>query len=111
MRKWFEAKGVDSSVIWEEGSSRDVVENMLYSRQILDQQNATRVIVVTAAHNVRRAGAALEIVGWMNGSAWSVECISSSESHAKYLDAGADREKLYRDTLRAYGMPMMCTLP
>lgn len=111
MRKWFESKGVDPSVIWEEGHSRDVVENMLYSRQILDQQNAARVVIVTAAHNVRRAGAALEIVGWMQGSAWTVECVSSSRSHAKYIDAGADREKLYRDTLRAYGMPMMGTHP
>lgn len=111
MRKWFESRGVDSSVIWEEGYSRDVVENMLYSRQILDQQNATCVVVVTAAHNVRRAGAALEIVGWMHGAAWTVECVSSSQSHAKYLDTGADREKLYRDSLRAYGMPMMGTYP
>ncbi len=55
----------------------------------------------------------MEIVGWAaygeDGSVGSVA--ASGDSFSGWHDDGGDRLKLYRDALRAYGMPMMHTYP
>lgn len=113
MRDWLVARGIAAERIFEEGYSRDLVENMVYSRQILDPLGARTVLIVTSANNVRRAGAVLEIVGWTRGSAWKspVAVSASGESLDSFVDDGRDRLKLHRDCLRAYGLPMMRTFP
>lgn len=112
MRRWLEAQGVAAERIYEEGYARDLVENLLYSRQILDILGVKRVLIVTSAHNVRRTGAAMETIKRHRGSFWRVEVVSSSgDSFAGFVDNGSDRLKVYRDTLRASGQPMMRTFP
>lgn len=109
MRDWLIGRGVAAGRIHLEGYSRDIVENLIYSRNILDLLDPDLVVLITSAHNVRRAGAGLEILCWNNGSNWQVESIAPSVEG--YLDDGRDRLKVYRDTLRAYGMPMMNSFP
>ena len=112
MSEWLRQHGVADERIFEEGYSRDLVENAVYSRQILDLLDIEAVLAVNAAGNFRRTGAALETVAHTCGSAWIVRTVSASgDSFSRFADDGSDALKLYRDTLRAYGMPMMATYP
>lgn len=112
MRRWLMERGVDEGRIREEGYARDIVENLLFSRPILDAEGIGRVVAVTAAGNVRRTGASLEIVAWTGGSTWSVEVVAASGgTFDAFRDDREDLLKLYRDTLRSYGMPMMAAYP
>lgn len=112
MRRWLEEKGVPAECVIEEGYSRDLVENLIYSRHILDILGAESVIAVTSANNVRRAGSGMEILAWINGSSWRVfSTAASGETLDNFSDDGSDRLKLFRDTLRVYGIPMMRTYP
>ncbi len=112
MSAWFRERGVSADRIYEEGYSRDLVENAVYSRQILDLLDIEAVMAVNAACNIRRTGAALETLAHTSGSAWIVRTVAASgDSFARFEDNGADTLKLYRDILRAYGLPMMATYP
>jgi tetratricopeptide (TPR) repeat protein len=112
MRQWLVERGVNRNRIYEEGYSRDVVENLVYSRQILDMAASERVLVVTAAENLRRAGACMDVLAWKKGSAFKTEVAAAAGmSSSRFVDDGRDRLKLFRDSLRAYGMPMMRTYP
>lgn len=112
MRRWLTARGVARDRIREEGYARDCVENLLFARPYLDAENAGRAIIVTAAGNVRRTGAALETIAWTCGSAWKTSAVAASgETFSSFRDDGGDRLKVYRDILRAYGVPMMASYP
>lgn len=112
MSEWLRDHGVADDRIYEEGYSRDMVENAVYSRQILDLLDIEAVLVVNSAGNFRRTGAAFETVAHTCGSAWIVRTVSASgSSFQRFRDDGSDALKLYRDTLRAYGMPMMAVYP
>lgn len=111
MRRWLTANGVARERIVEEGYARDVVENLLFSRQILDLLRLRRVVAVTSAIDVRRTAAGLDILRRMMGSAWSVSGVAASDTPPSRPDGGAERVKLYRDSLRLYGMPMMGVFP
>lgn len=112
MRRWLVDMGVDRGRVFEEGYARDVVENLLYSRQILDIVGVDAVVLVTSAVDVRRAGAGMEIAGWRNGSSWRVTAVAAGgKSLAQHRENASVRLKLYRDTLRAYGMPMLRSYP
>lgn len=109
MREWLEGRGVAGGRICEEGYSRDVVENLVYSRQILALNRVDAVLIVTSACDVRRAGASLEIMAGACGDGWSVQAVAASGG--EFADDGRDRLKAYRDALRAFGMPMMDAYP
>lgn len=111
MRGWLAARGIPESRIWEEGSSRDCVENILYSRQIMTANGVDEVLAVTAAENVRRVGASMRVAGWTGGWAGAVDVVSSSEEMSGFEDDGRDSQKAYRDVLRAHGLPMMASYP
>ncbi|MCC8190740.1 MAG: YdcF family protein [Planctomycetes bacterium] len=112
MRRWLIDHGVAPERIHEEGYARDLVENLIYSRQILDILGTDRLLLVTSADNVRRAGAGMSIQGWRHGSGWRVDATAcAGASFTTFVDDGRDRLKLYRDALRAYGEPMMRTFP
>lgn len=111
MRDWLLARGVAADRIWEEGYSRDCVENLIYSRQLLTVNGVEDVLIVTAAGNVRRVGAAMEVLGRVSGWEGGVTATSSSGEYAEYVDNGADRLKAYREVLRVYGIPMMAAYP
>ncbi len=111
MRDWLLARGVDAGRIWEEGYSRDCVENLVYSRQIMAANGVEEVLIVTAAGNVRRVGASMRVLGWATGWEVAVAVVSSSGEMAGHVDDGGDRLKAYREVLRAYGMPMMAAYP
>lgn len=112
MRDWLLERGLPPERIHEEGCARDVVENILYSRYILDAERIRRVVAVTAANNVRRTGAALDIIAWTRGCSWSSTVTAASGgSFAAFADDGRDRGKLFRDALRAYGLPTMTAYP
>ncbi|MCD8140938.1 MAG: YdcF family protein [Planctomycetaceae bacterium] len=107
MREWLAERGVAEARIHEEGYARDTVENLIFSRYILDMHAADAAVVVTSGHNVRRAGACLEVLSVDYGSDRPVFAVSSGQ----YEDDGRDRLKVYRDVLRAYGIPMMAAYP
>ncbi len=109
MREWLEERGVAPERIAEEGYSRDVVENLVYSRHMLGRDRRDAVLVVTSAPDVRRAGAGLEIMARVHGDAWTAQAVASSLDG--FRDDGRDRLKAYRDALRAFGMPMMSAYP
>lgn len=112
MRRWLLEKGVDPDRVWEEGYARDVVENLLYSRQILSVGGMRSAVCLTSAIDVRRAGAGMEIAAWSGGDALTVAATAASGSScADFQDDGRDRLKLFRDALRAYGIPMQRTFP
>lgn len=112
MRRWLVERGVDAGRIREEGYARDIVENLLFSRPILDAEGAGRVVAVTAAGNVRRTGASFGIVAWTCGSTWSVKVVAASgDTFDDFRDDREDLLKLYRDALRSYGVPMMAAYP
>lgn len=109
MRRWLEDRGIARDRIYVEGYARDLVENLVYSRQILDILNVDRALIVTSPNNVRRSGAAMEILCWANGASWGISVVASTLEG--FIDDGGDRIKLYRDTLRAYGLLMMTVFP
>lgn len=112
MSAWLAANGVPPEQIHEEGHARDIVENILYSRHILDWIGAEQVLIITSAVDVRRTRLIAEIAAWANGSAWrsyTMAAVIGDQRHAR--DSGPDDIKIYRDTLRAYGIPMMRTYP
>ncbi len=112
MSEWLRERGVADDRIYEEGYSRDLVENAVYSRQILDLLDVEAALVVNSAGNIRRTGAAFETVAAACGSAWVVRTVcASGESFTRFADDGSDILKLYRDTLRAAGVPMMAAYP
>lgn len=115
MRRWLTANGVARERIIEEGYARDVVENLLFSRQILDLLRLRDVVAVTSAIDVRRTAAGLDILRRVMGSAWNVSGVAASDRppHAQGSEnrAGSEGVKLYRDSLRLYGMPMMGVFP
>lgn len=112
MRDWLMEHGVDGPRILPEGYSRDVLENCIYSRQILDQIGAQRVVVITSADAARRAGACLTVYGRASGSRWTVAGIAASpKSVYSFSESEQDRIKLWRDILRAHGVLMMRTWP
>lgn len=113
MRDWLIDKGISAERIHEEGYARDLVENLLYSRHILNLLKARTAVIITSSNNVRRAGACMEIIAWVGGFSLRVPPVvpASGESLTGFIDDGGDRLKLYRDALRAYGLPMMHTYP
>ena len=112
MGAWLRERGVAAERIYEEGYSRDLVENIIYSRQILDLLDIDAVLVITSAANYRRAGAVLETVAHNSGSAWLSRVVAASgQTFSSFKDNGGDQLKLYRDVLRAYGCPMMVVYP
>lgn len=112
MRDWLCQRGIAPERIYEEGYSRDLVENIIYSRQILDLLDVDAVLVITSAGNYRRAGAVLETVAHNAGSAWLSRVVAASgQTFTAFKDNGGDQLKLYRDVLRAYGCPMMVVYP
>lgn len=112
MRRWLTERGVAAERIHEEGYARDVVENLVYSRYILDLAGADATLLVTSAIDVRRAGAGMDILDWLHGSPRPVSAIATGrKSDAGFVDGRDDRLKLYRDALRAYGLPMMRCYP
>lgn len=112
MRQWLVARGMAEERILEEGYARDLVENLVYSGHIVDMVGAEAALIVTSAENQRRAGAVMETLGWTTGPRWRVAVVAASgDSFRAFRDDGRDRLKLYRDVLRAYGMPMMRIFP
>lgn len=112
MRKWLKERGIDARRICEEGYSRDTVENLLFSRQIMQFLKIDAVVVVTAAGNVRRVGPSMEMIRSRLGPPWHIEVVAASgPTFDAFRDQGEDRLKAYRDVLRAAGMPMMAVYP
>lgn len=112
MREWFLAQGVEEGRLFEEGYARDVVENLVYVRDILDGLAAKEVVVVTSAIDVRRARVVGEVVAWSRGSAWKIGVVAAEIGSSPLAqDAGAGNVKIYRDSLRATGLPMLRSYP
>lgn len=106
MRERLEARGIAPGRIHGEGSSRDVIENLVYSRHILAINKYDAVLLVTSSPDVRRAGAGLEIMAAVHGDSYAVRAVASSPG-----DDVQNRLKTYRDALRAFGIPMMAAYP
>lgn len=112
MSEWLRKKGVAAEQIYEEGYSRDIVENLIFSRQILARLNVDAVVGVTCAVNIRRTGSGLGILSERYGLGWEVEAVAASgATYESFTDDGGDRLKLYRDSLRTFGIPMMASYP
>lgn len=112
MREWLEARGIAPERIHEEGYSRDVIENLLFSREILAGLGVDGVIGVSCAINARRTGSGLEILSKQYAHGWKVWfAAASGDTFANFKDDGSDDIKLYRDILRVYGIPMMNSYP
>lgn len=112
MREWLLENGVAERRVVEEGYARDVVENCLFSRQIMEAYRIDQALLVTSSVDVRRSRLVLEVANFANGSRFDVAAIASRPGGPEYSrDPGPRDVKIYRDTLRAYGMPMMRVYP
>ncbi|MDR1535405.1 MAG: YdcF family protein [Planctomycetota bacterium] len=112
MRRWLTGRGIGEERILEEGYARDLVENILYSRQLLAPLGVGEVICLVSADSARRAGAGLEIAGWNAGTPWRrVAVMVPGETSAGAADSVGGRLKLFRDALRVYGLPLMRIYP
>jgi len=56
MRHVIETEGVPASMIWTEERSHSTYENALYGAQILRNKGISRIVLVTDAYHMRRAG-------------------------------------------------------
>lgn len=112
MRNWLVQNGIAEERIHEEGNSRDIVENIVYSRDILDSLSVGAALFVTSAVNVRRTRLIARVVAWSGGSAWLPFVVASKTGPDRYdSDCGTQDFKTYRDIIRAYGIPLMHTYP
>lgn len=112
MRDWLLERDVAPDRVHEEGYARDTVENLVYSRFIVEMEGADSVTVITSAYNIRRAGASMEALAFSRGASWPVYAVAGGgETSAAFRDDGSDRLKVYRDILRAFGIPMMAAYP
>ncbi len=117
MRDWLLARGVAGERIHEEGFSRNIIENVIYSRQILDLLAVDSALVITGMVEARRAGLCFEVIGAKCGSGWRarVVCGAGTAGASSPAPGGAvgDNEllKLYRDSLRAEGVLLMGIFP
>ncbi|MCC8107907.1 MAG: YdcF family protein [Planctomycetes bacterium] len=109
MADWLVRAGMEPSRIRHEGYSRDLVENVLYSRDVLVLLQAEAVLVVTSAHDVRRAVVCFETVGALSGRPWPTQGVAAG--NGVITDDGADAMKVYRDSLRVFGLPLMAVYP
>ncbi len=108
MRDWLVARGVARERIFEEGYSRNIVENVYYSRQILDMLRAGTVLAITGGTDVRRTGICFEEYAKRCGSAWrTLVCAGQDETG----EGTVELLKIYRDSLRAWGMLLMGIFP
>lgn len=112
MGEWLRGRGVEAKWVYEEGYSRDIVENLLFSRQLLAGLQVDAVFGVTCAVNVRRTGVGLDILSEQYGLGWRTEVVAAGgETFGAFVDDGRDGLKLYRDSLRVFGIPMMASYP
>ncbi len=112
MREWLVQNGIAEERIHEEGNSRDIVENIIYSKDILDSISADKALFITSAINVRRTRLIARIVAWRSGSRWEPYVAAAIIGPDPYdSDSGAADFKTYRDSIRAYGIPLMHTFP
>lgn len=112
MKQWLINKGVDASRIIDENYARDTVENMVYSRYIVDSLQIKDVVLISSGTHVRRGRAVLEILSWANGSPLNVQMVAALDKPLSQLQDEGDRTiGIYRDSLRAYGLYMMRSTP
>lgn len=111
IRDWLVANGVAADRIIEEGYARDVVENCLYTLQIMEICRFTRLLIVTSAIDVRRARLAMGTAAWTNGHPCAIKAVACESDVSNYHDTTPTKIKIHRDILRAHGMPMMRVFP
>lgn len=109
MREWLLARGMAEDRVSEEGYARDVVENCLFSRHIMETRRVVRALLVTSEVDVRRARLVMEVAHFAAGSRRETAAVASRSGDSR--DPGPGDVKIYRDALRAYGMPMMRVYP
>lgn len=112
MRNWLVRNGIAEERIHDEGNSRDIVENIVYSRDILDSLSVGAALFVTSAINVRRTRLIARVVAWSGGSVWLPFVVAAKMGSDRYdSDCGTGDFKTYRDIIRAYGIPLMHAYP
>ncbi|MFP2694250.1 ElyC/SanA/YdcF family protein [Enterobacter ludwigii] len=112
MKRWLIDKGIDASRIIDENYARDTVENMIYSRYIVDSLKIKDVILISSGTHVRRGRAVFEILTWANGNPVNVQMVASLDKPLSQLQNEGERTfGIYRDSLRAYGLYMMRSAP
>lgn len=112
MKRWLMDKGIDGGRIIDENYARDTVENMIYSRYIINELKMKNVVLISSGTHVRRGKAILEVLGWKNGGAFNVQMVAAPDKPlAELQDEGARKLGIYRDALRAYGLYMMRSAP
>ncbi|WP_347253149.1 ElyC/SanA/YdcF family protein [Leminorella grimontii] len=112
MKRWLMEKGIGSARIIDENYARDTVENMVYSRYIINELKVKNVVLISSGTHVRRGKAILEVLGWKNGGEFNVQMVAAPDKPlAELQDEGARTLGIYRDALRAYGLYMMRAAP
>ncbi len=112
MKQWLINKGLPPANIIDENYARDTVENMIYSRYIIDILKADNIILISSGTHVRRAKAILDVLSWNNGRSINVQMIAALDKPLSELQSENERKLvIYRDALRAYGLHIMRTAP
>ncbi|HBM2944876.1 YdcF family protein [Klebsiella michiganensis] len=112
MKGWLIEKGIDQARIIDENYARDTVENMIYSRYIINELKIKNVVLISSGTHVRRGKAILEVLGWNSGGDFNVQMVAAPDKPLAQLQNEDDRiPGIYRDALRAYGLYMMRAAP
>jgi len=112
MRNWLVVNGIAEGRIHEEGNSRDIVENIVFSRDVLDSLSIDAALFITSAINVRRTRLIAKVAAWSCGSTWRPFVAAARVGSDSYdSDCGTGDFKMYRDIIRAYGIPLMHAYP
>ncbi|MBA7844780.1 YdcF family protein [Klebsiella sp. RHBSTW-00484] len=112
MKRWLTEKGIDPDRIIDENYARDTVENMIYSRYIVNELQIKNIVLISSGTHVRRGKAILEVLGWQNGLEYNVQMVAAPDKPlAELQEEGARTLGIYRDALRAFGLNMMRSAP
>lgn len=107
MADWLVEKGVKASRIYQDNAARSTVENALFSRYILTNQNIESAIILSSGSHVRRGQALFEIAAADIG-AKNIEfsAIAALDKPLADLQVASDSDikGVYRDALKTMGL-------
>lgn len=107
MADWLVNKGIKAERIFQDNAARSTVENALFSRYILTNQNIEKAIVISSGSHVRRGQALFEIAADDIGAGnIQFSAIAALDKPLADLQVAteSDIKGIYRDALKTMGL-------